>query len=118
MATTAANEAKPCCAKTDGAVTAKAEGVTGCPKSAGKAAMTAKTEKAGENEPSLTQLASWAESGCDKSKAALIAKAKGMGCEKTAALAAKAESGCSKSSAELMAVMKKHDSDAQVVSAE
>ena len=47
-----------------------------------------------------------AEGGCAKSTAALIAKAKASGCERTAAVAAKAEAGDEDARVELIAMTK------------
>jgi hypothetical protein len=62
--------------------------------------------KCSEKAAELAALATKAEGGCEKSTAALIAKAKECGCEETAALAAKAEGGCEKSTAALIAKAK------------
>lgn len=60
----------------------------------------------GEAEPSMVQLAKAAEHGCEKSKAALIARAKTSGSPEAAALAAKAEGGCAQSTEALVALVK------------
>jgi hypothetical protein len=65
-------------------------------------------------KPSMAQLAAYAENGCDKSTAALIAQAKASGCDKTAALASAAEGGCEKSKAKLIAMAKEENKEEAV----
>ena len=89
----AAKDGKDCCAKKEG-----------CDKKIPAASLAKKDKK---DQPTQAQLAAWAENGCDKSAAKLIAMAKDSGCEKTAALAANAEKGCDKSKAKLIAMSKK-----------
>jgi hypothetical protein len=63
-------------------------------------------QKNPEKAAELRDLATKAEAGCEHSKAALIAKAKEVGCEETVELAKKAEGGCEKSTQALIAKAK------------